>query len=160
MNARSNHDDQSIEHFQTHGWMRVAGAFGADVAHDMRAAVWAALSEIGVYADRPETWTAERPSHLQHLKNNPVFQGIGSQALLAAIDRLFDGLSYALPKDWGAFFLAFPTAQKWNVPNSGWHIDAHYLSALWPLRGLKSFAFLGDVTRRGGGTQILNGSTG
>jgi hypothetical protein len=28
-----------------------------------------------------------------------------------------------MPKDWGAFFLHFPTGGNWDLPSSGWHLD-------------------------------------
>jgi ectoine hydroxylase-related dioxygenase (phytanoyl-CoA dioxygenase family) len=92
------------------------------------------------------------------LKHDPAFRAVGGRALFAAIDAIFDGRSYRPPKDWGAFFIAFPGAEEWCVPHGGWHVDAHYASALWPARGVKTFALLGDVAPRGGGTQIVSGS--
>lgn len=151
------HDDSSFEHFRNHGWMRVC-AFGTQEALRMRNTVWQALSAIGIQQDRPDTWTVERPTHLQHLKADPVFKAIGSPALFTAIDCIFAGRSYQRPKDWGAFFVAFPSAKTWCVPSSGWHIDANYVSSLWPAGGVKTFTLLGDVVPRGGGTLVLSGS--
>jgi ectoine hydroxylase-related dioxygenase (phytanoyl-CoA dioxygenase family) len=104
------------------------------------------------------TWTVERPSQLQSLKRDPVFRAVGSKALLKAVDAIFGDTVYEPPKNWGAFFIAFPSREEWTVPNNGWHIDANYLSPLWPTGGVKTFALLGDVTPRGGGTQIVSGS--
>lgn len=157
MNSATEHDDQSLKHFRTYGWMRVA-AFGADDARRMRDAVWMALAAVGIHRDRPETWTVERPAHLQQLKHDPVFQAVGSKTLFEAIDSIFEGRSYEPPKNWGAFFVAFPSAKPWCVPSDGWHIDANYTSPLWPAYGVKTFALLGDVVHCGGGTQILSGS--
>src|ERR1044071_5747648 len=91
-------DDQSLEHFHARGWMRVAGAFGAESAALMRGAVWRALRAVGIYHDRPETWTVERPVQLQHLKRDPVFHAVGSKALFEALDALFGGRRYERPK--------------------------------------------------------------
>jgi hypothetical protein len=138
--------------------MRVAEAFDADAAMHMREVVWQSLALIGVHRNRPETWTVERPVQLHKLKSDLVFEAVGSEALLDAIDAIFDGRSYEKPRDWGAFFIAFPSTEEWNVPSRGWHIDANYTSALYPVGGVKTFAFLGDVVPRGGGTQIVSGS--
>ena len=124
----------------------------------MRDAVWQALAVVGIHRYRQETWTVERPTHLQRLKNDAIFRKVGSDALLKVIDAIFEGRSYELPKNWGAFFVAFPSADEWSVPCQGWHIDANYSSPLWPACGVKTFALLGDVGPRGGGTQILSGS--
>lgn len=150
-------DEQTLEHFRLHGWMRV-DAFSTEDAERMRNAVWQALEAVGIQRDRHETWTVERPAHLQHLKNDPVFNVVGSKRLLKVIDAIFAGRSYELPPNWGAFFVAFPSARQWCIPSQGWHIDAIYTSSLWPASGIKTFSLLGDVVPRGGGTQILSGS--
>jgi hypothetical protein len=150
--------DRTIRHFHDHGWMRVPRAFDGDAAANMREAIWRALADLGFRPDEPSTWTTERPAHLQHLKVDPAFRAVGSEILLAAIAEVFEGRPYDAPKDWGAFFLAFPSDAKWGVPTSGWHIDANYTGALWPAGGVKTHALLGDVVPRGGGTQIVSGS--
>ena len=146
------------EHFVEHGWLRVCAAFSADEANAMRAAAWRALAEAGISQDDPATWTRERPEHLQHLKDDPVFQAVGSPRLLEAIDMALEGQTYASPKHWGACFLGFPTRDAWNVPSRGWHIDANYLSALSPPAGVRTHALFGDVACYAGGTLIVSGS--
>jgi hypothetical protein len=138
--------------------MRVPRAFDAAAAASMREAVWDALAKVGVRRDQPSTWTTERPSHLQRLKDDPVFRAVGGKALLAAIDAALGGKPYETPENWGAFFIAFPSDAEWGVPTSGWHIDANYLSPLWPTGGVKTHALFGDIAPRGGGTQIVSGS--
>jgi hypothetical protein len=64
--------------FETHGWVRVRGAFSADEAAAMRAVTWQALESVGIRRDDPSTWHEERPGHLQLLKGDPVFQAVGS----------------------------------------------------------------------------------
>jgi ectoine hydroxylase-related dioxygenase (phytanoyl-CoA dioxygenase family) len=151
-------DEQTPEHFRAHGWMRVRGAFSADDAAAMRAAVWRALGEAGIRPDDRSTWTKDRPEHLQHVKDDPAFQAVGSARLLTAVDAALEGQSYERPKHWGACFLAFPTTEAWTVPSSGWHSDANYLSALSPPAGVRTHALFGDVARRAGGTLIVAGS--
>jgi len=150
--------EQTIAHFREYGWMRVPRAFDAEAATAMRDAVWDALAEVGIHRDQPSTWTVERPAHLQHLKDDPVFRAIGSKALFAAIDAVLEGRVYEAPGNWGAFFIAFPSNAEWGVPTRGWHLDANYLSPLWPTGGVKTHALIGDIVPRGGGTQIVSGS--
>lgn len=150
--------DMDIAHFQTHGWLRLDGAFDAQSSAAMRDAVWAALAKDGVHSDQPGSWTVERPAHLQHLKQHPAFERIGTPRLFAAIDTLLEGSAYPRPDNWGSAFLAFPSDVTWNIPTGGWHIDAKYTSPLWPPRGVKSFALLDTVTPRGGGTLFVSGS--
>lgn len=148
----------NLVHFREHGWVRIRAAFEDAQAQAMRDSVWQALKNVGISQDRPSTWTVERPSHLQHLKNDPVFQGVGSPTLLSAIDAILEGAPYEKPKNWGALFVAFPCSAPWRVPTSGWHIDANHAGPLLPVRGVKTFALFGDVTPRGGGTLVVSGS--
>jgi hypothetical protein len=83
-------DEGTIPHFRAHGWMRVRAAFSSGEAAAMRAAVWRALADVGINRDDPATWTTERPEHLQHLKEDPVFQAVGSARLLEAIDAALE----------------------------------------------------------------------
>lgn len=80
-------DELVMNHFQTHGWVRIEGAFGAQKAAAMRDVVWRALATVAFQRDDPTTWRKERPDHLQHLKSDPVFRAVGSHLTLAAIDR-------------------------------------------------------------------------
>jgi hypothetical protein len=150
--------ERFLSHFREHGWVRVRGAFNAEAARAMCDSVWRALEDAGIHRDRPSTWTVERPPHLQHLKDDPVFQRVGSPILLSAIDAILEDVPYEKPKNWGALFPAFPGSTHWRIPTNGWHIDAYYASPLLPIRGVKTFALLGDIAPRGGGTLMVSGS--
>jgi hypothetical protein len=147
-----------LEHFRTYGWVRVRGAFGADAAGAMCTAIWGALGNVGILRNDPSTWTKTRPEHLQHLKTDPVFQAIGSERTIGAIQQVLQGQQLPMPKNWGAFFLHFPTGGEWDVPSSGWHMDGDYSGALAPPCGVLIHAMLTDVGSRCGGTNILSGS--
>jgi ectoine hydroxylase-related dioxygenase (phytanoyl-CoA dioxygenase family) len=147
-----------IAHFHEHGWTRVAQAFSPEAAAAMREAVWHALANGGLHRDAPSTWTLERPTHLQRLKEHPAFCAVGSPSVLAAIDAILAGRGCERPTNWGAVFVAFPSKSPWGIPVSGWHIDAKYTSPLNPPGGVKTLALFGDVAPRAGGTQILSGS--
>jgi ectoine hydroxylase-related dioxygenase (phytanoyl-CoA dioxygenase family) len=73
---------------------------------------------------------------------------------------MLEGRPYALPRNWGSLFIAFPSSEEWSVPASGWHIDAKYTSALKPPGGVKTFALFGDVAPRCGGTLMIGGLHG
>lgn len=124
----------------------------------MRAAVWNALAGAGIQERDASTWTKERPEHLQHTRSDPAFRAVGSRRVLEAIGALLHDQTYEVPKNWGSPFLAFPSAQRWNVPSSGWHADANYLSALSPPDGVRVHALFGDVAPRAGGSLIVSGS--
>jgi hypothetical protein len=144
-------------HFDEWGWVRVPGAFSADAAAAMRDVVWRALEKRGTRPDDPSTWTVESPVHLQGLKGAPQFGAVGTTRTLGAITEVL-GEEWPRPRDWGAFFLLFPTARQWNVPHAGWHIDAPYDDPLTPPPGLKVHALFGDVVPLAGGMTVIEGS--
>jgi len=148
-----------LEHFETHGWVRIPRAFDPEDAAAMRDVTWRALEQVGIRRDDPSTWSKERPDHLQRLKKDPVFQRVATERTLAAIDAVLEGQPWPKPKDWGAFFLVFPTTgREFRVPTTGWHLDAPYMSQLAPPRGVKVHAMYGDVLPRAGGMNIISGS--
>jgi hypothetical protein len=151
-------DADALQHFWSHGWVRVERAFSSEAASRMRDAVWRGLAVDGIERNRPVTWTVERPTHLRSLKGDPIFQHVGSARLKGTLDAIFEGVAYDMPKDWGAFFVAFPTTEAWRIPSAGWHIDTHYCSTLRPTLGVKTHALLGDVGPRGGGSLLVSGS--
>jgi hypothetical protein len=124
----------------------------------MREAVWRVLSRRGIQRDNPASWKEERPAHLQELKDNPVFWAAWGQRVIRAIDEVMDGEPWPMPKRSGAHFIAFPNGAEWNIPSSGWHIDANYLSALAPPAGVRLFALFGGVEPRAGGALMISGS--
>ncbi|HUO33102.1 MAG TPA: hypothetical protein VMU80_28060 [Bryobacteraceae bacterium] len=120
--------------------------------------IWTALAKDGIHRNDPSTWTAPRPTHLQHLKADPAFRAIGSARTIQAIDEVLEGQPWPKPSDWGAFFLQFPMGREWDVPSTGWHIDGDYNGRLSPPCGVKVHAMLTDVEPRCGGVNILSGS--
>jgi hypothetical protein len=155
--------DELREHFTTHGWVRVPGAFPPADAAAMREATWEALAAGGMRRDDPSTWSTSRPTHLQRLKRHPAFRAVGTPAVLDAIAGVLPGeVAGGLPPaDWGAFFLVFPdrTERPWGVAAEGWHVDAPYDDPLDPPAGVKVHAMFGDVpARTGGAMQVVSGS--
>jgi len=150
--------DQTIGHFRERGWMRVRGAFGRDAAAAMRDVVWNTLARSGIERHDRSTWTIERPQKLQKLKDDPVFQAVGSERLMGVIAELLGVAALEPPKRWGAAFIAFPSQDVWGVPMRGWHADAQYLSQHWPPKSVQTFAIFGDLPPRSGATQILSGA--
>ena len=148
-----------MDDFGTHGWVHIPGAFSPDDAAAMREVTWRALERVGIRRDDPSTWTRERPDHLQQLKADAVFAAVGSERTLAAIDAVLAGQPWKRPRDWGAFFLVFPTpGRRWGIPVGGWHCDADYTGPLVRPRGVKVHAMFGDVAPRRGGMNIISGS--
>ena len=147
-----------LEHFRIFGWVRVRGAFSADAAAAMCTVIWDALGKAGILRNDPSSWTKTRPEHLQHLKSDPVFGAVGTERTIGAIRQVLEGQALPMPKNWGAFFLHFPSGGEWDVASTGWHMDGNYTGALSPPCGVLIHAMLTDVGPRGGGTNILSGS--
>jgi len=158
MAGRPAAQEETVDNFRAHGWMRVRNVFSREEAAEMRSVAWRLLAGVGIIESDPSTWIEERPGHLQQLKADAAYQAIGTPRLRAAIDAVLQGQAYEGPKNWGALFVAFPSMNSWNVPSAGWHADANYLSALSPPAGVRTHALLGDVAPRAGGTLIISGS--
>lgn len=156
--SKSGSTDSILEQFRTHGWVRIPAAFSAADAAVMCDVIWAGLAKVGIGRNDPSTWTTARPEHLQYLKGDPVFRAIGSERTISAIDEVLEGQRWQRPRNWGAFFLQFPTGSDWDVPKTGWHIDGNYKGRLTPPAGVNVHAMLTDVGARCGGVNILSGS--
>ncbi len=120
--------------------------------------VWAGLARAGIDRTDSSTWTKARPERLQSLKADPVFRAIGTARTITAINEVLEGQSWQEPRDWGAFFLHFPTAGEWDLPTTGWHADGSYAGQLTPPYAVKVHAMLTDVGPRCGGMNIVSGS--
>jgi len=151
-------DLPTLEHFRTHGWVRIRAAFSAEDAAAMCEVIWEGLAKAGIHRADSSTWTQARPEHLQYLKANPAFRAVGSPRTISAIDEVLEGQLWHAPQDWGAFFLQFPTGSEWDVSASGWHLDGTYAGQLAPPYAVKVHAMLTEVRPRRGGMNILSGS--
>ena len=140
------------------GFTYVHEAFTADEAAAMRDVVWGALATRGIRRDDPRTWTEEAPSGLQPLKKHPAFRTVASERTIDAIDGVLGAGTWKRPKDWGAYFVLFPTTRPWFVPHKAWHCDHDYSLPLQPLTELKVHAMFGDVEPRAGGMTVVAGS--
>lgn len=143
--------------FARDGIVRLPQAFTATEAEAMRDVVWKELENRGTRRNHPDTWHAEAPAHLQHLKGRPEFQAVWSNTTLAAIADLLGPERAAPPRDAGAFFLLFPTPRPWRVPWKAWHVDHDWLAPKAPLSGLKVHAHFGPTAPRAGGMTVLAG---
>jgi hypothetical protein len=148
-------DANELAVFRDLGYVRVRRAFDPDDAAAMRDEVWTELERTGIRRDDPSTWKPEPPTHLQHLKKAPAFKAIGTDRTLGAIDDVMGAGNWQHPRDWGAFFILFPTGEPWTIARRGWHIDAPYDDPLVPPAGLKIHSLFGDIGPRAGGMQVI-----
>ena len=152
--------DEQRQAFDEQGFVRVKGAFSRNAAQAMEDCVWAALGEkYGARPTDPATWTVKHGSGLQPLKKLAMFEAIGSEATLEAIDDLLGENCWKRPKNWGQFLVSFPDVERsWTVPSSVWHTDSGFLCPTDAVFGALVFSFLNDVGPRSGGTSVLAGS--
>ena len=147
--------DSQRQTFDQLGFVHLENAFAQSDALVMENLLWRALGErFGATPDDPETWDIAHVSGLQALKSDPVFDAIGTPAVIAAIDDLLGENQWVKPSQWGQFLVNFPVPGPWNVP-IGWHTDFEYDVPFEPLPGLVIFMFLADVKPDSGGTALL-----
>lgn len=143
--------------FETDGFVRIPAAFPAAAA--MQARVWELLGRrYGVDREDPTTWKGVQPTHLQSFRTHSVFEPIGSDATLGAIDDLLGAERRTRPKHWGQFLISFPDGDgPWSVPAHVWHTDFPFVLPPAELQGLLVFSFLSDVPAHAGSTAVVVG---
>jgi hypothetical protein len=141
--------------FLEHGYVRLSGAFPADLAAALADEVWAELERRHAMSrhDRA-TWTTIQPSGLGGLRQRKVFDALATPAVVAAISDLLGTDTWPRPFSWGDPLVTMPAPGRWAVPDTGWHIDFPARSNL----RLKWLAYLAPVVAGGGGTVVLAGS--
>jgi len=146
------------EEFDRRGSLRLPGAVPAAAVTTMRDRFWDFLAaEHGLLRDRPDTWSVERPRHLQALRRSGAFAPMEADQVVGALDDLLGGpTGWRRPTFWGLPLVTFPGAGTWRVPTSGWHVDSY--GPEYDLPGVTVFAFLAPVAGRGGGTVLIEGS--
>jgi hypothetical protein len=144
--------------FDRAGVLRLKAVLSPAAVTDMRDRFWEfLLDHHGVDRDRPETWTAEPPRHLQALRRSGAFSPMASDGLRQTLDDILGHDGWQPPRAWGMPLVTFPVREHtWTVPSAGWHVDsfgpAHELPAV------TVFAFLAPVAARGGGTVVIPGT--
>ncbi|WP_067531683.1 phytanoyl-CoA dioxygenase family protein [Nocardia crassostreae] len=112
--------DDQITAFITDGFVKVEGAFPAEVAADAREFLWRAC---GCDPEDPATWT--RPViRLPGFGNPPFKQAATAPALHEAFDQLV-GRDRWVPRDGlGTFPIRFPSTAE--PGDDGWHVDTSF----------------------------------
>jgi hypothetical protein len=146
------------DEFEHSGLLRLRGAVPDREIATMRDRFWEALAtDHGIARDRPDTWTVERPRHLQALKRSGAFNLMATAEVRAALDDLLGASGWNRPKTWGLPLVTFPApGSPWNVPPAGWHVDSYGPDHELP--GVTVFVFLEPVAPGGGGTVVLRRS--
>ncbi|UWE09506.1 phytanoyl-CoA dioxygenase family protein [Actinacidiphila bryophytorum] len=149
------------EAFLRDGFVKIAGAFSAEVARECAALLW---QETGCDPDDPATWT--KPVHWVGGMAQPPFAAAANTPVLhAAFDLLVGPGRWVRRDSLGSFPLRFPHEEE--PDDAGWHIEGSYLpdGATWYFTNLRSrdrallmlFLFT-DVDEHNAPTRIRVGS--
>jgi hypothetical protein len=146
--------------FADRGIVRLDGAFTADEAARMRAAMWRHLERrLGVTEHDAESWPdGWLPVSWKPIKRNAAFRAVvESDAVTEALDATFEPSGWEASRSGAQVLFSFPTGEPWTLP-AGWHMDCGFERPTWPVFAAKLFAFAGEVGPGGGGTMLLTGS--
>ena len=145
--------------FGATGVVRLRGAFAAEQAAVMKAAVWRhAERQAGLRPGDPASWAGSPVLNWQGLKHNPVFTPlVDNQSVRDALEVIFGAGAWQPPRFGAQILFSLPEPGPWVLPDA-WHMDCGFEEATWPVRSVKLFAFFGEIGPRGGGTMLLPGT--
>jgi hypothetical protein len=145
--------------FEATGVVRLHGAFTADQATAMRAAMWQhAERQAGLRPADPASWAIRPVVNWQALTRNPVFGPLAdNQPVNDALNVIFGAKGWRRPRPGAQILFSLPEPDPW-VLSDGWHMDCGFDQATWPAPAVKLFAFVDEVGPRGGGTMVLPGT--
>ncbi|WP_274424359.1 phytanoyl-CoA dioxygenase family protein [Chelativorans sp. YIM 93263] len=107
-------------HFIEHGYIKLEGAFGGDLARQGRDQLWSAM---GLSPDAPETWK-QPVVRLGFMTGKPFVAAANTPLLHGAYDALVGEGRWLKPNGLGTFPVRFPSP---NDPgDAGWHVDASF----------------------------------
>ncbi|TVY04018.1 phytanoyl-CoA dioxygenase family protein [Paenibacillus cremeus] len=159
-----------IEQFMEYGYIKLEQAYPRKVAMGAQNFIWDRLKESGVSKSDSTTWT-EPMIHIREAYDDDVFQICNTNRLADAIEDLIGEGRFAqrivYGKDseknrWGWWPVNFSSGadRPWTVPTNGWHWDGihfrHYIDS--PDQGLLCLCLFSDVSPKGGGTLVAEGS--
>ncbi len=109
-----------IDSFIADGFLRLDGAFSADLAASCRAILW---RDAGVDPAAPASWT--KPVIRLGMYSQPPFREAANTPLLhAAYDALVGAGRWQAPMALGTFPIRFPSPD--DPGDAGWHIDVSF----------------------------------
>ncbi|GGV10080.1 phytanoyl-CoA dioxygenase [Actinomadura cremea] len=112
--------DAQVDAFVTDGFVRIDGAFPAQIAAECREIIW---RDIGADPGDPSTWPSP-VAGLGDLAQPPFRTAADTPRLHAAFDILVGPGRWIPRDDLGGFVVRFPGGAPARV--DGWHIDASF----------------------------------
>jgi hypothetical protein len=148
------------EEFDRSGIVRVPGAIAPRSVREMCDRVWAALNRrYQIRRDDPATWKARRLAGFHDVPKSENFEQVGSPAVCAALDNLFEGRNWDRPERWASLLITFPESTgRWDVPHKSWHLDFPAPCGLHGFFAVRLFVCLAKLQPGGGGTLFVAGS--
>jgi hypothetical protein len=141
------------------GLVKVERAFDPDDAARMRGVFWReAARRAGAVEADPSTWPQGPLWRLRSSKHHHAFGALATPALGAALDELLGAGTWSWPSSWGQVLATFPSAHRWRLPSSLWHLDHPFGERVDPLPAVHVFACFGPVVSHGGATAVVAGS--
>jgi hypothetical protein len=112
--------DTQMQAFIDDGFIRLDGAFAANLARECRDQLWAAM---GLSPAAPDGWT--RPVvRLGWMATPPFVDAANTPRLHAAYDQLAGAGRWLAPKGLGSFAIRFPSSEA--PGDDGWHVDMSF----------------------------------
>lgn len=156
-------DEARVEDFIERGYLRLDGAFGADLAAEIRDILWKAM---GLSPDEPRGWT-QPVIRLPFMTAPPFAAAANTPILHAAYDELVGAGRWIAPAGLGTFPIRFPSQD--DPGDAGWHVDASFGTdnpdfMQWRVnvrsrgRALLMLFLFSDVAENDGPTRIRVGS--
>jgi hypothetical protein len=159
---------EEVEQFEELGYLKLKGAFPRETARQIHDFMWSELGRLhGFQKSDPTTWQKEgwnrdhlsaswTKLRLNRSKDHPVYEGIASRRMKAAIEELAQEHALSLSQSWGAFTPRFPSLEK----ATAWDLGRRWSCYGSPIRkwmmGVRTF--FTDVVPQGGGVLLVEGS--
>lgn len=149
---------EQLDELNRRGVTQVGRAITRATAATMAEAVWAALADRGIRRADPSTWPEGFLTKNQALRTRGVFEPFNSPLVVGVGDQLLGAGRWEARQGWGPALVTFPQPGPWRLPHQAWHFDLPGRGDPDAIPALRLFGFVGDVTPRGGGTLVVEGS--
>ncbi|HUR77801.1 MAG TPA: phytanoyl-CoA dioxygenase family protein [Acidimicrobiales bacterium] len=149
-----------ISELQSEGIIRLGSAFDPSAADAMRERVWRELSALGINEADRSTWPSGRQGKAvgsSRLQADSRFEAFWSKDVVAAVDALLGAGCWTRPAA-VELLLTFPEADGPLRVLDPFHSDFAMDVSCEPLFAVNTFAFVGAVAPRSGGTLVIRGS--
>lgn len=158
--------NEQIEQFIEKGWVKIEEAIPHGASLKAQEEIWEILFErYQIDKLNKKSWSKSFIQLSENYKHG-AFQACNSEKLILGIEELLgEGrIEYLYGENfsfgWWPINFSLGNQSNWNIPIGGWHWDGmhfrHFLNS--PEQGILLLIFFSDVSERGGGTLVAEGS--